>query len=235
MSTRTTNLGLHLWSEEDYVLMEEFNADHQAIDDQVTTAANQLEAVRLDLVAGQQRTNRNVFHLIAPAYFTSGIGWTPKAMVFNTLDSASETGTCTNFSWSKHPIHLGLYSGSSTDISKNIYDASIEKTVPLDDHFTHATLLVQAQGWYSKAPPMSGLQYHVEDYTGIELSASLNGVPMEDAGCAAGVYPTETEVSLREFLFELRGDFSGEATVKINFHCPTDRALWVYDWVLILA
>ena len=32
MSRKTTNLGLHLWSEDDYVLMEDFNADNAAVD-----------------------------------------------------------------------------------------------------------------------------------------------------------------------------------------------------------
>ncbi len=235
MSTRTSNLGLHLWSEDDYVLMEEFNADHQAIDDQVTTAANALEAVRRALVAGQQRTNRNVFHLIAPDYFTHSVKWTPRAMVLNTLDSAAETGTCIGFSWSEHPIHLGLYSVSLKDPSQDIHDAGLRKTVALDDRFTHAALLVQAHGWYSRTPPMSDLSAHVEDYTGFTVGASLNGVPMPDAGYSAGGYPGDPQVSVREFLFELEGDFSGEATVQIDIHCPNNRALWVYDWALILA
>ena len=235
MSRRTTNLGLHLWSEDDYVLMEDFNADHQAIDDQVATAANELEAVRRALLAGQQRTNRNVFHLIAPQYFTTGIGWTPKAMVFNTMDSADETGTCTGFSWSAHPIHLGLYSVSNSNTSLDIHDASIAKTVSLDGSFTHATLLVQAHGWYSRTPPLKEMKHHIEDYTGITLSATLNGVPMEAAEQTAGVYPSDTDVSLREFVFELSGDFSGNAAVKLDIHCPDNRALWLYDWVLILA
>lgn len=235
MSRKTANLGLHLWSEEDYVLMEEFNADHQAIDDQVTSAANTLETVRRTLVAGQQRANRNIFHLIAPQYFTSGLSWKPRAMVFSTLDSATETGVCTGFQWSEHPIHLGLYSVSLDSVAADIHDASIQKTVALEESFQHATLLVQAHGWYSRTPPLHDMAAHVEDYTGISLEASLNGEAMQSAGCAAGSYPSDTEVSLREFLFELEEDFSGDATVKIDFHCPNDRALWVYDWVLILA
>ena len=60
-------------------------------------------------------------------------------------------------------------------------------------------------------------------------------LPMEAAEQTAGVYPSDTDVSLREFVFELRGDFSGNAAVKLDIHCPDNRALWLYDWVLILA
>jgi len=172
---------------------------------------------------------------MAPQYFTTGIRWTPRGMVINRLDSAAETGTCINFSWSEHPIHLGLYSVSLDAPASDIHDASIQKTVPLDDHYTHATLLVQAHGWYSRTPPLHDMAAHVEDYTGFALGASLDGIPMEDAGYAPGIYPSDPEVSLREFVFELHGDFSGETTVKVDFHCPNDRALWVYDWVLLLA
>ena len=235
MSTRTTNLNLHLWSEDDYVLMEEFNDDHQAIDNHVNTARAELETVRRQLIAAQQRANRNLFHLIGPGYFTGRTDWPVEGMVLNRLDSAEETGTCIGFSWSSHPIRLGQYSVSVTEPSTNIYDAGLQKSLQLPRSYRHAMLLVQAEGWYSQTPPLSDLEHHVEDYTGITLSASLNDVAMTSRGWDAASYPLDSPVSLREYIFELEGDFSGTTTVRVNFHCPDNRGLWVYDWALLLA
>ena len=64
MSTRTSNLQLHLWAEDDYVLMSDFNADHAAIDAYVTTAANDAAAMKQELLEGQQRSNLNLFRLL---------------------------------------------------------------------------------------------------------------------------------------------------------------------------
>ena len=55
LSTRTSNLQLHLWAEDDYVLMSDFNADHAAIDAYVTTAANDAAARKQELLEGPLR------------------------------------------------------------------------------------------------------------------------------------------------------------------------------------
>ena len=50
----------------------------------------------------------------------------------------------------------------------------------------------------------------------------------------AGAWPADG-VPLREFRFVLEGGFETQADVAVQFHCPADRALWVYDWALLLA
>ena len=239
MSTRTSNLQLHLWAEDDYVLMSDFNADHAAIDAYVTTAANNAAAMKQELLEGQQRSNLNLFRLLAPDYFAGNYAGTPGAMVLCPLDSAAEAGTCTGFVWKEHPIKLGLYSGglagSTPHPDLDIHDASIARAVTLDGAYTQATLVVQAHGWYSKTPPMSTAAARVEDYTGITVAATLGGAAMTPGAVNAAAWPGDESVPLREFVFTQTGDFDETTQLSIHFHCPADRGLWIYSWALILA
>lgn len=239
-SGQTPNLHLPQWQTSDFVRMEDFNAAMMSIDSYVDTVNDQLDSLDQSLTASMQRTNYNVFQLISRDWFQGN--WTgaePDAMYLNIPNSAAEAGTCTGFTWSTYPIKLGRYSVSLSNTSQDIHDASVQKTVVLDGPFTQATLLVIAHGWYSKTPPLSSMDAHVEDYTGFTVGASINGIAMTADGYASTAFPYTCDdysnPACRQWQLKLDGTFDGSTTVQIDFHCPTDRALWVYGWGLILA
>lgn len=248
-SNKTKNLQLPQWVQTDFVRMEDFNQAFKVLDDYKDTVDGQIAAARHDLTAIIQDTNLNVFNSMASQIFDDTYtGPMPDSLVFNGLASASETGTCTGFTWKEHPIKLGLYSGGlaggTTHPDLDIHDASITKTVALSKSYTQAILVVHGHGWYSRTPPMSIITARIEDYTGITVSAKLNDTAMTAQTPKSIVVGTETKssndttqmpVPARQFRFQLDAALATSAKVGITFHCPEDRGLWLYSWALILA
>lgn len=254
MATNTPNLGLHLWEEADYVLMEDFNADHQAIDDYADTVNGQLETLRSDLTANLQMTNQNLLYLIAPEYYAGTYTGPMEAMAINKLASAEETGTTTGQVWFRNPIFVGLGSrkvsgtaGNTVIEYEDVFDLTIRKTVPVPGRFTQATLIVQLWGYipHATSPYSPSRSLHTEDYTGLNIgtavTAALDGQVMTPCEVRDGVNPagatSNDAANVKEYVFQLEASpaLGGELSVELGFHAPADHCMRIYNWALILA
>lgn len=252
MATQTTNLGLHLWEEDDYVLMGDFNADHQSIDGYVNTVNGQLAALRHDLTANLLQTNENLFRTIIPSYYAGSFSGDLKAMFINKMESAEEAGTYTGGRWVRHPTRVGLGSRLVTGSSaapvveqEDIFDLSIVKTLALEGKYTQATLLMQLWGYipWASMPYADSRSKHTEDYAGLTggsaIAAKLGGQAMTFQGAKNGNYygseGSTANPAVREYAFSLDGAFENTLQVKLEFHIPQDHCIRVYDWALLLG
>lgn len=252
MATQTANLGLHLWEEDDFVLMDDFNADHQKLDGYVSTVNGQLAALRHDLTANLQQTNENLFRAIIPSYYAGSFSGDLKAMFINKMESAEEAGTYTGGSWVRHPTRVGLGSrlvtGSTASpvvVQEDIFDLSIAKSLALDGKYTQATLLLQVWGYipWATRPHSNARANHTEDYTGLgggtAILAKLGGQAMTFAGTRDGHYYGSEEgtanPAVREYAFSLDGSYENTLQVQLEFHIPQDHCIRVYDWALLLG
>ncbi len=248
MATTTEHLGLHLWQEEDYVQMEDFNSDHQTLDAYVDTVNGQLDALRAALAANHLQTAKTLMYQLAPDYFAGTYHGTLENVIYNRLDSAEETGTMEGTVWYRHPIRVGLGSGQTggtmelpEELHSDCYDVTIRKTLPLAGHYTKAWLMVQIWGYlpWPNMPRQDGRVYHTEDYTGLDIGtavqASLGGRAMTPRGTRDGVYPGNGTDTVREYLFELDGSLETAAELALTLHAPADHCMRLYDWALVLA